>query len=240
MSGPGLSTILLGDYQKLDGEMGQIYLKNQTDFTQAVKAQLPGRETIAGAINKPAPGQIGGVITKEQIIGQSPEVRRMQELKGNLIHLKDKIVGDLTVLRQEISSIASDLGKLSKGGLVPAEGKQCIKRASSQLDVEIAGLNERINSLKAKKGAQNLNIQLCHSCDENKCEDCCRNLYKINADEGSALRTEQERQQNKCIINCMYIHEFCEMDSRTEDLFNMLSDILKDVNENRLNDIRNF
>ncbi len=232
----------IGEYLKLDGEMNQIYLRSQADLTQAVKEQLPEKQTIAGTISKPSSGQIGGVMTKERVIAQSPEVRRMRELEGNILHFKDKIVGDLSLLRQEMSYVASDLAKLSGGGLVPAESKQCIKRASDQLDGEIAGLNERINSLKAQKGAQNLNTQLniCGSCDENKCVDCCRNVYKISADEGSALRAQQDRQRRKCVDNCMIISSLCQKDSNVKDMLGKGWDILKDVTEQQRDNSSNI
>jgi len=232
----------IGEYLKLAGEMDQIYLKSQADFAQAVKEQLPEKKTIAGTVNQSSPGQIGGVISREQVIGQSPEVRRMRELEGNIPHFKDKIVGDLSLLRQEMSYVSSELAKLSGGGLVPAESKQCIKRASSQLDGEIAGLNERIHSLQARKGAQNLNTQLniCGSCDENKCLDCCRNVYKISADEGSALRDQQERQQLKCICNCLVIYSACKKNSDAADMWGKAGDIMKDFTEKQSNNSGNI
>jgi len=227
----------IGDYIKLDGEMNQIFLKSRSDLAQAVKGQLPEGKTIAGTINQSSSGQIGGVITKEQVIGQSPEVRRIRELEGDSLRLKDKIVGDLSLLRQEMSSVASDLAKLSGGGLVPAESKHCIKRASSRLDGEIAGLNERIHALRAQKGAQNLNTRLsiCGSCDENQCVSCCRNVYKISADEGSALRAQQERQRLKCVGNCMVIYSLCQKDSNEADMWAKMLDIMKDVTEKQAN-----
>lgn len=231
-----------GEYFKLDGEMNEVYLKSQAHLTQATKEQFPKRKTNLGAGNKTSTGQIGGVVTKEQVIGQSPEVRRMRELQGNILLLKDKILRELRVLQQEMSSVASDIARLSDGGLVPAESKQCIQRASSQLDGEISGLNKNISSPKVRKGAQNLNTQLsiCGSCDENQCVDCCRNLYKISAEKGSALRAEQERHQRMCIAHCLVINSSCKKDSETEDMWSKATNLLKSVIEHQRDNIRNI
>jgi hypothetical protein len=231
-----------GEYFKLDGEMSEIYLKSQALLAQATKERLPESKTIAGTVNKASPGQIGGVVIKERVVGQSPEVRRMRELRGNALHLRDKIVGDLRGLHQEMSSVASDLAKLPGGGVVPAESKQCLKRASAQFDGELSQMNKHVTFLKPKKGAQSLNTQLgqCAACDENRCMDCCRNFYQINAAQGSPLHAEQEKHQMMCIAHCLVINESCKGSSEPSDMIGMAMDILKEVNERQRDNTRNI
>lgn len=86
----------------------------------------------------------------------------------------------------------------------------------------------------------NTQLNICGSCDENQCVDCCRNLYKISAEKGSALRVEQERHQLMCIAHCLVINSSCKKVSETEDMWSKAINILKSVIEHQRDNIRNI
>ncbi len=223
----------LSEYLKLGDEMNGINVQSQVQLTQATKEPLPQGKPVAPTTGKAPVGQIVGAVPKERVVNQSPEIRKMRQIQGDSLRLKNQIVGDLRALRQEVSSVVSDLAKLPGGGLVPAEHKQCIRRATAQFEGEISQMNRNTHSLKPKPGAQSLNSRpgSCDSCDEARCLDCCRNLYRIDAAPGSPLHAQQERRQMLCISHCVILHESCRRSSDQSDMYGMAMDILKSVSD---------
>uniref|UniRef100_A0A832A3M5 Uncharacterized protein n=1 Tax=Desulfacinum infernum TaxID=35837 RepID=A0A832A3M5_9BACT len=220
--------------------MNRITVKSQVQLTQSTKEPLAQGKPVAQITGKAPVGQIVGVVSKERVVNQSPEIRKMRQIQGDSLRLQNQIVGDLPALLQEVSSVASDLAKLPGGGLVAAEHKQCIQRATAQFDGEIPQMSRNLHSLKPKPGAQSLNTrpESCGSCDEARCLDCCRNLYPIDAAQGSPLHAQQERRQMLCISHCVIIYEACRKSSSQADLLGMGMDILKGVSESRTDTTR--
>jgi hypothetical protein len=81
------------------------------------------------------------------------------------------------------------------------------------------------------------------TCPSVECKSCCAWKCKITAAEGTAERSAQEKLRAECELACMQFEIACafkNFDQKADQLFNILSTVLKNMKEMESGIVRNL
>lgn len=241
-----------GEFIKFGREMKQVTLKTKQEIKQASLTPLPEKRVISKKTSEGDSGKTAGLIPAEKTKGEFSGVQQMQKINGDAKRVKGNIVQQVSGIRQELKIIEADIRRLSGSSLTPAQDRRCISNAVKELEHEMASSEELNNILKAQRDEYNSQVtaqmpddpRLCGGCNLTQCKDCCAQKNKIQALEGSPARATQEKNLALCLKDCEFHAQVCssfsDFGSKASDLFGMMSDILKDINDRALGTSRNL
>jgi prefoldin subunit 5 len=201
---------------------------------------LAGEKTVA----KQAPQEKPVLIPAEKIRGQVQVLQDLQKVHEDIRSINGSLRQQLAGLQKEWAAIEPDLKQASASSSVPSPERLCASQEAKEVGRELAAMGSQASNLQAQ--IDDLRAQLdkefgqapCASgppdCRDIDCTGCCSRQHRITAPEGSLERTIQELERRQCEISCSRSLAACDFensDQKTNQLFNILSTVLKNEKE---------
>ncbi len=233
----------LSEISKIHNDFKSVNAKiKQESLTPVFEKRTISKQTSQDKTSKPT-----DFIPAEKRRAQIGVIQQMQKISGDMKRVKQKLTLQEAHIRQGWKGIEGDLRQVSGGTSTSSPDRQCVSREARQVDDELATLQSQAESLKSQLddlksqldqqfGQGSCAGRIPQNCSSTECENCCKWQFKIAASEGSHLRRIQETERNSCIIQCKQVSATCIANS----LYNLLSTVLKQVNDMRGGVIRNM
>ncbi|NTV80454.1 MAG: hypothetical protein HGA24_03425 [Candidatus Aminicenantes bacterium] len=189
------------------------------------------------------------------------QVRTLTRINGQIRGIKDDVLKIRGTLQAQLADLQKSWGIIERdmkrvAGLRAAgavkSNRPCVieeaKRAQGEmatLGTQASNLQSEIDDLRAildqEYGQGPCGDQT--TCQPVNCADCCAWQHKITAPEGSTERSIQEAERAQCQIRCTRIESACafkNFDQKANQLFNLLSSVLKSMKEMQSGIARNL
>ncbi len=162
-----------------------------------------------------------------------------------MVRIRGTLQAQLADLGKTWSVIERDMKRLAglKSVAGAAPSRQCVAQEAKRAQSEMATLGAQANNLQSQIDdlrdmlEQEFGQGPCGApgtCTSVECQSCCALQNKITGPEGSLGRSIQETERAQCLIRCMRIEAACafkNFDQKANQLFNILSTVLKNMKE---------
>jgi hypothetical protein len=179
---------------------------------------------------------------------------QVRGIKDDVLRVRGALLAQLTDLQKSWGPLEQDMkraaGLKKVGGATSS--RPCVVEEAKRAQGEMAALGSQASNLQSE--IDDLRGQLDQeyghgpcgdpaTCAPVACADCCAWQHKITAPEGSAERRAQEAERAQCELECRKIEAACafeNFDQKANQLFNILSTVLKNMKEMQQGIVRNL
>jgi chaperonin cofactor prefoldin len=189
----------------------------------------------------------GELITAEKTRPFGQLDSQLRGVKSKLSQVQGTLRIQVGNLKKSLRSLDQDIKHLT--GLKPAPGPastlSCVSQETKTTNNQLATLGTRASRLQARINDvrtaldQEFGQGECgRDCSKNDCGSCCAWRFKVSA--GAPENSPEARQRKLCELRCTAKCQFEDFDDKCNDLYGMMSDLMKAVNEMQTSVIRNL
>jgi chromosome segregation ATPase len=241
-----------GKIQQIERSLSEATMSHNGYKAAASKIKREALIPLAGikTIAKKAPQEKTVLIPAEKIRGQVQVLQDLKKVHEDVRRIRGSLRQQLAGLQKDWAAIEPDLKQASASSSVPSPERLCASQEAKEVGRELAVMGSQAGNLQSQ--IDDLRAQLDEGFGQTPCAsgppdcrntDCCGQQYRITAPEGSLERAIQELERRQCEIAYMSAVSACDFenfDQKTNQLFNILSTIVKNVAEMRGGVARNI